>query len=370
MEGTMRECLLCTELYNDNINKPKVLACGHTFCEACLIKTLKLSQPCPMCQKEIREISVSRIPTNFALIPNNPTPKPKVTNNAQFAQKYDTHGGYPAQWNPYSNVATRSVPIVNAQQDRALQEERKQMQSFANTKVKEFSEFDETLEKSKQSLKKWCAYANDINLKSRSQLLEKIQKAKQFIDEVEKWCIEGSQSCIDYNIGIVNESISIIDTKRKAVLNCLGILQNVLRGINIDKNTLNSQLSQISTNEVPGVDVEFYTNVYESSWNYTIASPQSSLNKYKIKEFEVMSTTPKVVENFENYEWHTIDPKTGDRRQERYIEEQIELGYKNREPKRKIINKFGFVIATIDYANKTFILKKSKKLLTLQRVQV
>ncbi|CAG9310119.1 unnamed protein product [Blepharisma stoltei] len=59
-------CSICTEDYN-TIRIPKILTCGHTFCEPCLerIKT-PLSLKCPNCKNETN--SASKLTTNYALI--------------------------------------------------------------------------------------------------------------------------------------------------------------------------------------------------------------------------------------------------------------------------------------------------------------
>ena len=45
---------MCYDLYNETINIPRNLLCGHTFCEACIVKIhqIKTTITCPTCRTE------------------------------------------------------------------------------------------------------------------------------------------------------------------------------------------------------------------------------------------------------------------------------------------------------------------------------
>ncbi len=60
-------CAVCLELFNSIVNIPKILPCGHSFCDSCLKKmvTSKYRQ-CPTCRIDFN----GRLPfvTNYAMI--------------------------------------------------------------------------------------------------------------------------------------------------------------------------------------------------------------------------------------------------------------------------------------------------------------
>lgn len=59
-------CTICTEDYNQ-VRIPKILICGHTFCEPCLDRIKSpLSLKCPNCKSETPPSS--KLTTNYALI--------------------------------------------------------------------------------------------------------------------------------------------------------------------------------------------------------------------------------------------------------------------------------------------------------------
>ena len=61
------ECSICLERYNNSKKIPKVLHCGHTFCQECLLKTKKNSDnilECPICRKKELFSNVNDLSTN------------------------------------------------------------------------------------------------------------------------------------------------------------------------------------------------------------------------------------------------------------------------------------------------------------------
>jgi len=60
------ECSICLESYNENEKCPRVLACGHTFCSACLANWTKDNEvECPTCR---RKTPSDDVPKNFAVL--------------------------------------------------------------------------------------------------------------------------------------------------------------------------------------------------------------------------------------------------------------------------------------------------------------
>lgn len=63
------ECSVCLERYNTKNKIPKILHCGHTFCQECLNKSKKNSNnvlTCPICRKneifaDIEDLSTNRV---------------------------------------------------------------------------------------------------------------------------------------------------------------------------------------------------------------------------------------------------------------------------------------------------------------------
>ena len=58
------ECSVCFEEYLN----PRVLLCGHTFCEGCILKVKKsTSIKCPECRCKHAFVSIESFPKNFSL---------------------------------------------------------------------------------------------------------------------------------------------------------------------------------------------------------------------------------------------------------------------------------------------------------------
>ena len=61
------ECFICTSSYTAKEgSKPRILQCGHTYCESCLT-TLLESRKCPSCVSPILYDTVEDIPVNYVL---------------------------------------------------------------------------------------------------------------------------------------------------------------------------------------------------------------------------------------------------------------------------------------------------------------
>ena len=61
--------LACDICFDDFINelgkKPRILSCGHTFCECCIQKFIKNKSPCPNCVRPILLTRIEDTPINF-----------------------------------------------------------------------------------------------------------------------------------------------------------------------------------------------------------------------------------------------------------------------------------------------------------------
>ena len=73
--SAQQECSICEETFNSTSKAPKVLLCGHTYCQVCIDQLRKQSvdegRPtfsCPHCRKEI-DVK-QEIPTNFSMQDN------------------------------------------------------------------------------------------------------------------------------------------------------------------------------------------------------------------------------------------------------------------------------------------------------------
>ena len=72
------ECELCLNPWNTDIRIPKLLSCGHTFCQPCLMDILKklmeqkTTFKCPSCKIEMKSITKNKdilnLPNNNALV--------------------------------------------------------------------------------------------------------------------------------------------------------------------------------------------------------------------------------------------------------------------------------------------------------------
>jgi hypothetical protein len=76
------ECGICMETYDKYARVPKVLSCGHTFCEECLIELMatNTSIVCPNCRTITKHINeVKNLPSNQRCIKN----KKEIENKTQ-----------------------------------------------------------------------------------------------------------------------------------------------------------------------------------------------------------------------------------------------------------------------------------------------
>lgn len=66
LEGT---CEICFNTYDEKTFIPKVLDCGHSFCNICITNMLKrLQMKCPNCRKALQKPTSKDYPTNFSLL--------------------------------------------------------------------------------------------------------------------------------------------------------------------------------------------------------------------------------------------------------------------------------------------------------------
>ena len=65
-------CPLCEQIYNDHKNIPRLLLCGHTYCQICLQKMLDSEKNLIYCQEENIEYknikSIDDLSKNISLI--------------------------------------------------------------------------------------------------------------------------------------------------------------------------------------------------------------------------------------------------------------------------------------------------------------
>lgn len=61
------ECSVCFERFDQEVRRPKVLPCGHTFCLHCL-QTPSFGSACPQDRRAFRRDQLINIPDNFALL--------------------------------------------------------------------------------------------------------------------------------------------------------------------------------------------------------------------------------------------------------------------------------------------------------------
>lgn len=64
------DCKICMQDYNDNIHKPLILECGHTFCRFCLLRTVKNDTiECGVCRFiMVVKLDLKNLKTNYDLI--------------------------------------------------------------------------------------------------------------------------------------------------------------------------------------------------------------------------------------------------------------------------------------------------------------
>jgi hypothetical protein len=69
------ECSICYNTYNENINLPKIIPCGHTFCSSCIEQNSKhergnkINFNCFKCRKE-KIFKNNDLRINLILLPN------------------------------------------------------------------------------------------------------------------------------------------------------------------------------------------------------------------------------------------------------------------------------------------------------------
>ena len=61
------ECNVCFKSYNHSFNKPLVISCGHTFCNACITALIQSSPQCPTCRKKFLDQKIDMMPTNWEI---------------------------------------------------------------------------------------------------------------------------------------------------------------------------------------------------------------------------------------------------------------------------------------------------------------
>ena len=64
------ECQICAFPYDKNLKIPRILPCGHTFCETCLEEIRRQRGPemvsiqCPNCRNVTQIVSIGNLPEN------------------------------------------------------------------------------------------------------------------------------------------------------------------------------------------------------------------------------------------------------------------------------------------------------------------
>ena len=99
------ECSVCLEAYDPQERIPRLLkACGHTFCELCLIQlkdnaTPSTSVRCPSCRKKTKLREKEPFPKNYALLENiGPAQQPRVQQaESSEAKQCDRCSNQPAE---------------------------------------------------------------------------------------------------------------------------------------------------------------------------------------------------------------------------------------------------------------------------------
>jgi hypothetical protein len=62
-------CKICHEKFNDNLNKPIILICGHTFCEFCIKKIFQRDLVvCPFCKVSTAISRNQKFNVNYTLL--------------------------------------------------------------------------------------------------------------------------------------------------------------------------------------------------------------------------------------------------------------------------------------------------------------
>ena len=66
-------CLICYETFHSDSRKPRILPCGHSFCEDCLTKNNDNFRTCSYCRKNTNLRHFSSCPINYGIIDARPT---------------------------------------------------------------------------------------------------------------------------------------------------------------------------------------------------------------------------------------------------------------------------------------------------------
>ncbi|XP_045619257.2 E3 ubiquitin-protein ligase TRIM69 isoform X1 [Procambarus clarkii] len=68
MDNKPEECPVCLNNYDDNLQRPRTLPCGHTFCSQCIDNAIKNGQlTCPSCRAQHVATAATQFPINYAV---------------------------------------------------------------------------------------------------------------------------------------------------------------------------------------------------------------------------------------------------------------------------------------------------------------
>ena len=103
---SISECSICLDAYHPKERIPRMLkACGHTFCERCLVKIRLSTSPssvvkCPSCRKETKVEDSDPFPMNYALLETIEHAQPLSTQQVadMTAKKCDRCSNQPAEF--------------------------------------------------------------------------------------------------------------------------------------------------------------------------------------------------------------------------------------------------------------------------------
>ncbi|CAG9326803.1 unnamed protein product [Blepharisma stoltei] len=413
------ECPLCCENYNIK-NNPKILACGHSFCEECLKTVFKSAKKCPLCDGDIAVENITDLPAKTAIIPSKHASrddtnwfypqqdfdnyfvstssfKNKFSNNSQAISTTLENGytpwenslennGYPSWWNNITDESPWNFSNTNKISSNGITQDYTSTHNIANSKIRELKGYMDELEKSKQNIKQFCTYANSITLESKNQICQKIQFAKKFLQDLEEKSNKDAENYITLNQIVAKKSIGEIDDKINLINRCLGSLSKVLSNSSGISVSLQMELNQLSSMAIPGANIEFYSYKYDPEWTLE-SEPSFKVGKldsqqmpsiYRSSSFNSQSSgsvspigkyTPKLAKKVTNYEWYTIDNDKGSRRAGPVIEKQIEKGYKKGAKTWRIHHKdHGEYFAIVNYEDRTFKYFSTNKVFKLERV--
>ena len=71
MEGELASCSICADRMHSRKNPPRILACLHTFCSACLVTLAakgKGGVACPSCRATTRMSDINALAQNYSLV--------------------------------------------------------------------------------------------------------------------------------------------------------------------------------------------------------------------------------------------------------------------------------------------------------------